>query len=68
MKPNKLIWAKCPHCNTELNDYHAYPMDLLTVNNGSFKFMKCPMKECSKEFIVKLRIEWTFEAEKYDGD
>lgn len=60
LTPNKIEWAKCPHCEFTLNTWEGVSLDAL--GNRYFVASLCPNKKCKKKIGIKVRIEFKVEA------
>lgn len=57
--PNKLNYARCPHCNILLNQLDWVPMSALA--NHDFVLSRCPA--CFEELEVRVHVTFTVETE-----
>jgi hypothetical protein len=62
IEPNRLYYAKCPHCKVTLNSWSWVPLDALA--SQYFRETRCPMKDCGKPIDVRVHVTFKVEAEK----
>lgn len=64
LTPNKIKWGTCPGCKIELNTWEGIPAE--AVGDWQYHEMKCLNESCSKNLLVRVRVEFTVELEE-DG-
>jgi hypothetical protein len=67
MKINKLEYAKCPYCNTLLNDFKCYPLSIL-MHGGSDMWEPYNCTVCGKLILLNASVTVTLKADRGEPD